>query len=180
MLCQAGAAADGLDDDGAPLATAVSFGQDQAAQVLADFARVDNPLFAAAVGRLDLLREMIDEKGQLCAGVAHCRVPWLRMSRDPVVVVRQALAAAVRFGRLETVRWLVEVGVDPLRPTKDGGTPFLHQAAAGGHVDVVRYLLAQGADPDARDEEHGGTALDWARNANHADVVKLLESGSND
>jgi hypothetical protein len=52
-LCAHGARVDGLDDDGAPLRTAITFGYTEAAEALARCgARVDNLVFAAALGDL--------------------------------------------------------------------------------------------------------------------------------
>lgn len=53
-LCRGAARVDGLDDDGLPLWTALSYGYTSAAQALARCgARVDNLCFAAALGDLD-------------------------------------------------------------------------------------------------------------------------------
>ena len=63
VLCRAGAKVDGIDDDGAPLWTAITFGYTRAVERLAHCgARVDNLVFAAVVGDLELV------KSQLCGG----------------------------------------------------------------------------------------------------------------
>src|SRR4029077_15314958 len=54
VLCDAGAAVDGLDDDRLPLSTALLFGRTECVNALvARGARIDNAVFAAAAGRVD-------------------------------------------------------------------------------------------------------------------------------
>ncbi len=97
--------------------------------------------------------------------------------------------AAAASGREETVRLLVELGLDVNALGRsdvpvDGGWietgwgqtgaerachTALHEAAYRGDADLVRTLLELGADPARRDTEHDGTPLDWARHAQAAD-----------
>ena len=61
-----GARVDGLDDDGTPLWTAITFGYTDAAEALVRCgARVDNLVFAAALGRLDAVEGYFDADGTL-------------------------------------------------------------------------------------------------------------------
>ena len=175
LLCRAGARADGLDDDGVPLATAAAFRCDQAVAALARHARLDNPLFAAAAGRLDLLQAMLDEQGHARPDAGYCRVPWLHMLRDPRGVGLQALRFAAQFGHLELVRWLLERGL-PANELPRPGSSALHEAAFGGHVEVVRLLLDHGARADERDPDHRASAFGWAAEGRRTDVLELLRA----
>ena len=73
-LCRGGARVDGLDDDGAPLWTAIAFGYTEAAEALARCgARVDNVVFAAALGHLADVRGCLDADGRLTPASASAR-----------------------------------------------------------------------------------------------------------
>lgn len=94
------------------------------------------PLAAAALGRLDFLagcpRDMLEGRG--------------------------LLQAAVRWGRLDVVRWLLDAGVDPDERTRIGsleeqistaGGPLM-EAVHTGQLEAARLLLERGADPNAQ------------------------------
>ncbi len=81
------------------------------------------------------------------------------------------LVAAAR-GDLETVKDMVEDGVNiDVEETKLGGTS-LHEASAAGHDEVVRYLLEHGANPTVRDKK-GETPLFRAARNGHNNVMKV-------
>ena len=65
-LLDGSAKINGLDDDGMPLATALAFGYAETAELLVRRgARVDNIVLAAGLGRLDLVRSLMDDQGRL-------------------------------------------------------------------------------------------------------------------
>lgn len=70
------------------------------------------------------------------------------------------LGAAVREGRMATVRLLLEAGLDPLAPAMDSGTS-LHVAAWFGWLDLVRLLIDR-VPLDRPDANHGSPPLGWA------------------
>ena len=49
------------------------------------------------------------------------------------------VSLAASFGRLNTLKYLIQQGGDP---DMDGGEPLCH-AAGGGHLDVVKYLIEE-------------------------------------
>ncbi len=174
LLCTAGADPNGLDHDGVPLANAIAFRHPQAVPALIKAgAKLDNPIFAAAAGRLDLVQRDIAQDGRLRPQAGYCPLSWLHMSRDPEVAAQQTLLHAARFGHLEIVRWLADRGVDPTAAPVDGITA-LHEASLMGHPEVVNYLLDQGADAAAREKRWGGSAFGWANEGNQKEVLKLL------
>jgi TonB family protein len=92
-----------------------------------------------------------------------------------------ALLTAVREGRVDDVRTLLDQGTDVNARNEDGWTPLLF-AAMGGHAEVVALLLERGADVNARsmrteDGDSAVTALILAARYGHADVVSALLDG---
>lgn len=109
--------------------------------------------------------------------------------------------AAAGPDRVETVRLLVEAGVDvnglgrgdrpvdtgwaetwsgDLQPAEAFGHTALHEAAYRGDVELARALLELGADPGLPDTRFRNTPLGWARYARDRDgqdraaVIELL------
>ena len=173
-LVAAGANPNGLDEDGVPLATAIAFRCSQAADGLAETARLDNPIFAAAVGRVDLLEELVESDGRARPGWVHCRVPWLHMSRDPLLVAQQALVAAAAMGRADAVRFLVEQRAVDANGTPFGNRSALHEAAFQGDAELVEFLCERGADPSLREDQFKSSALGWAKEGKHEAVCEVL------
>ncbi len=93
--------------------------------------------------------------------------------------------AAAASGRSETVRLLVELGLDvnalgrsdvPVdggwietgwgqTGAERGGHTALHEAAYRGDLELIRTLLELGADPARQDTDHHATPLGWAQYA---------------
>ncbi len=81
-------------------------------------------------------------------------------------------------GHYESVKRLINAGLDPNVTNNHGHTP-LHLAAFSGHLPVVRELVNVGFDLNAKDEE-GKTPLHNAGGRGHFDVIKaLVEAGAN-
>ncbi len=155
VLCQAGAKVNGLDDDGLPLASAIAFRRMEAAAALVrNGARVDNVVFAAAVGRLDLVQSYVG------GTVRPYTDPFGRTLFTPAEVLALAFTTACLAGYASIVEALLAHGVDiNVRPF-DASTA-LHEAVRGGHETIALDLLARGADVTVKDQE-GFTALHWA------------------
>jgi ankyrin repeat protein len=86
------------------------------------------------------------------------------------------LARATRWGEVEMVKALIELGAKVDGADQRGRTPLM-LAAQSGAVDVMRVLLAAGASITHQDSI--GTALCWAAGFGRADAVKvLIEAGS--
>ncbi|HEX6941129.1 MAG TPA: ankyrin repeat domain-containing protein [Longimicrobiales bacterium] len=96
---------------------------------------------AAALGRADRARELLDEDPSLVDA-------WSVDGFTP-------LHLAAYFGQPETVRVLLEHGACPTTASRNpmALTP-LHSAAASGNREICEMLLAHGADVNAR--QHGG------------------------
>ena len=87
------------------------------------------------------------------------------------------LHSIAREGETETVRGLLEAGLEP-NPFNDHGLTPLHVAAALGRTDIVTLLLESGADPNLTSKnEHYPcltTPLHWAAYLGHADIAGAL------
>lgn len=121
---------------------------------------------AAAFGRLDRLRERLDDDPAAATA----------LSPDGFT----ALHLAAFFGKPEITRTLLAAGarVDTYT-TNDFANQPLHAAAAGRHVELCRLLLAAGADVDAT--QHGGfTPLHEAAQVGDVEMVELFLSAGAD
>lgn len=85
---------------------------------------------------------------------------------------------AVRAGRLDTCRQLLESGASVATKNQAGQTP-LHFAAAFGDAEILALLLKHGAAVNVTDEE-GMTALHLAAISMREDCLRmLLDAGAN-
>lgn len=138
---------------------------------------------AAALGRLDVVQEYVDDwDGWLneygrdgftplqlaCYFGQEETALWLvehgadvdAVAQNPQQI-RPLHAAAAGKSTLDLLRALLEHGADP-NARQSGGFAVLHTAADRGDVEMARLLLEHGADPDVKDDE-GRTLLDLAR-----------------
>lgn len=173
VLCDAGAAVDGIGGDRLPLSTALLFGRPECVEALiARGARIDNLVFAAAAGRLDWAHRWLDADPDLAT--APC--PTFPLEGDRTGLAEQALVFASLCGRLDVVRLLLDRGtrIDATPPGSHWTATALHTAAGQGQVAVVELLLARGADPSIQDARYQSTPLGWASHLGKGDVVALL------
>ena len=179
VLADHGAKLDGVADDGAPLGCALMFGYREAAERLVlRGARVDNLIYAAGLGRTDVVRHML-ATGTGTNGIV--RRSDERAGRFSFPVARNAdarevaLIVAAMHGRLSTVRALLDGGVDV------NATPYcrqsaLHYAAYIGRAEVVEELLARGADTSVADTQTNQTPAQWARELGNSAIAERLEA----
>lgn len=92
--------------------------------------------------------------------------------------MKKSLLFAVRKGKKEDVRFLIEKGVDINAGDRDNMTP-LHWASAKCHDEIVRLLVNTGVDVHAKTVFGEWTALHMASAYGFTDIVKILiEAGS--
>jgi ankyrin repeat protein len=151
---------------------------------------------AAALGRLDDLRQALGRPGavndftydgwtplHLAAffGALDAAQLLIDAGADLQAVSRNALDntplhAATAGGHTEIALLLIERGADVTATDAGRHTP-LHIAAESGLTDVVQALLARGADPLAVDADDQ-TPLSRAAAKNRPEVVDLLNEAS--
>ena len=188
VLLDHGAAIDGLADDSSPILTALAFGYRESAETLARRgATIGHVVVAAAIGRLDLVREWVVDANTLTREHPPYRGPaWVNIPDDTRGQIEMALVWACKFGRDEVARYLLDVGVSALAQDNFQMTA-LHWASASGLLDVMDTLLSRGAPLEVRNT-WGGTVLDsttWfvvnapMPNADYPRVIeKLLQAGA--
>ena|SRR3974390_1191104 len=151
---------------------------------------------AAAVGRLDRVKELVEQNPALANSVSSDGFPIVALAAfmGHAQVARylkdkgadlnavaangsgyNALTGAVTAGQAEIVGWLLDSGVDPNYRYGPGYTP-LHTAAANGHLEIVKLLLAHGADKLATSND-GKSALALAEERKHGSLVEFLKNG---
>jgi ankyrin repeat protein len=143
VLCRAGAKADGPDDDGGPLWSAITSGYTAAAERLASCgARVDNIVFAAAIGDLGRTCSYFDDAGRLRAGRARSgeRIGTRGPALDEGHMLEYALIFAAGHGRREVVELLLTKGPDLGVREPLWRSTALGQAEYHRRVDVVALL----------------------------------------
>lgn len=169
------------------------------AQLLLTFGAQLNLFEAAAVGRLDRVRELVEAEPELVNAVApdgfqplglacffdHEEVASYLLEQGAVVdsashnpMKVMPLHSAVAARSLTITRLLLEFGAPVNALQADQYTP-LHAAAQNGDLEIVKMLLAAGADPAMRDSE-GKTPLDFAAAEQHAEVIQLLRRHGTD
>ncbi len=164
IFVKAGSKVDGLNGDGAPVRLALKFGYPESAATLVRLgAEVKTVVMAAGVGRLDLTREFVEDRGASKADLA------------------EAFELACRFGRTDAAAYLLAQGADV-----DGRGAWnmtgLMWAAGQGHLDTMAMIFDHGPALELRNEFGGtsmGTALHFATNApnpvaDYPTVIDLL------
>ncbi len=178
VLARGGAAIDGLDNDGAPLATALTFGSTRAAEALVQCgARVDNILFAAGLGQVDAVRRWLEPSGGLSAAAIGSYAPvFLGITIEgPEAIRQQALHFAVAHGQTEVAAMLLAAGADA------GAESLGHHARLPllqclfTHKDwMVDLLLEHGANPHAVDGKLKCSAADYAARTDRPEISERL------
>lgn len=161
QFCTAGAAVNGINDDGAPLTGALAFGYTTAAETLAECgADIISPVHAAGLGKLDLLEEFWAGNGVLAAHGSPYVDPFGRSITDAQKIVNIAFITACMHRRIAAAGYLIDNGAD-INARGAQGFTALHYAAWHGHHEMVDYLLRCGASTEVVND-YGGTSLDAA------------------
>jgi Ankyrin repeats (3 copies) len=157
LLCEHGA------DPNRAMATALVHGEFDAVNALIRRGAEISLIVAAALGRIDNARGLIE--------------------RSDAEERHRALALAAQFGHAEVVRLLLDAGQDPNRYNPVGfhshSTP-LHQAAAGAHDETVRLLVERGARLDTKDILWLATPAGWARHEGRKEIEEYLRAQEED
>ena len=85
--------------------------------------------------------------------------------------------AAVKAGRADVIRTMLEAGAD-INARDEHGQTALMNAARDGHTDVVRLLVERGADLDHTAKYHLSALMLAVINARDAIVGILADAGA--
>jgi ankyrin repeat protein len=178
---------------------AAYYGHAELANVLLDLGAPAGLYGAAALGRLDRLRDELARHPDqvntpagdgfsalglaaffghpqavklLLASGANPNLPAANQTR--VAPLHSACATSSEQAAQESARLLLEAGADPNARQQGGFTP-LHAASENGYLEVARLLLVHGAEPAPLNDQ-GRTPQDYATNQGHRAIVELLES----
>lgn len=181
VLVKYGAAPEGPDNRGAPLGLALGFGYTQTAEALADLgAQYNNLLYAAGLGKLELVKSFFDLNGQLKGKdwqyIQH-ESPKIGRFFWPPPANPNPLAAPLVYaclhGRDEVLTYFLKMGIDPNISASYQQTG-LHFAAYSGRKSTVNLLLEAGADAGIRESQLNRTPKEWAAELEQTEVMKLL------
>ena len=193
-LLDSGAAIDGVDGDGVPLAYAMHFGFVEVADLLGRRGAKRDLRFAAGLGELEVVMGWFNADGSLKPGAGALADPYgqefkhrgqspFRCERTRPNILSQALYFACVHNQIEVVDFLLAQGADinAIVPGLDMKATVLHRVAtADGRFTrlqteaTIRFLLDRGADPSIRDEVHHSTPIGWACHFKQSDRVDLL------
>jgi len=176
------------------LMTALYYMEPEIASLLMERGATVNLFEAAAAGKIDRLRALLDEQsggvndfspdgfqalglaaffGQDAAAelllVRGAEVNTPSRNRMSVCPLHSAVAAR----RLRIARLLIEHGADVNAAQSDEFTPLMG-AAQNGQMEMIELLLAHGARADVA-RANGQTPVDLAREGGHAAAAELLK-----
>lgn len=150
---------------------------------------------AAAVGRLDRVKEIVEKNAALANSYSSDGFPVVALASvfghfeaarylaehgaDINAAATNgtgynALTGAVAGGHVDLVKWLLESGANANYKYGPGYSPLL-TAAANGNLEIIKLLLAHGADPAAKTND-GKSALELAQESKHPSVVEFLNN----
>ena len=168
LLLQRGARLDLTRDDA--LDASLTNHSPRAAEKMIELGAKADVLAAAALGRMDLLRDFFDRDGGLLA----------RPRRDgKEMPERDAIGLALLYsyvrGQREAVDFLLEKDGNWNVIGVNNGTA-LHRAAWEGDLEMVKRLVAKGADISNRDNPFNSTPLSWAQHNKQQEVFDWLRA----
>lgn len=182
-------------DGNSAVLTAAYYQQPAIARLLVKYGAELDIFEAAAVGELEQVQHLIEERPEdvnavapdgfqplgLAAFFGHLDVARFLLetgaavdspSHNPLKVMPLHSAAAGNWA--DMVRLLIAHGA-PVNARQAEGFAPLHSAAQNGSVEIVQDLLAAGAEVNARDAD-GNTPLAYALKEEHLEAVDLLRS----
>ncbi len=182
------------DANGAsPILVAVYHQKHDVAKALADAAGTLDLFEAAALGRVDRIKQLLRDDPTLASAVAPDGFPAVGLAAffgHPAAVQTllaagadvhaaaknsfkvQAIHAAVASKNLDIVGAVLEAGADPNAAQQQGFRP-IHEAGSSGSRALAELLLKFGADPTLKGD-NGKNAIDLAREKGHAEFADWL------
>ena len=149
------------DANGAsPLLIAIYHQKHDIARVIADAAGAIDLYEAAALGRVDRLKQLLREDPAAASSYSPDGFP--------------AVGLAAFFGHLDAVKTLIAAGADIHAPARNPlKVQAIHAAVASKNLDIVRAVLDAGADPNAA-QQQGFRPLHESGSSGSRELAELL------
>ena len=171
---------------------AVYAGHKEIAELLIASGVKPNIFEAAATGRIDRVRQLLDKNPELVhayspdgwtalhlANFDNINVVKLLLDRGADInavsknkLVATPLQGTVVFKKVEFGRLLLDRGANASPRGEEGTTP-LHEAAGSSQMEFAKLLIEHGADVNAKDDA-GKTPLAIALEAKQPEIAELL------
>ena len=177
-----------------PLLIAIYYQKADIAKALADAAGTLDIFEAAALGRVDRIKQLLREDPSLASAYAPDGFPPVGLAAffghlDAVKALIaagadihaaaknglkvQAIHAAVASKNLDIVRTVLEAGADPNAAQQQGFRP-MHESGSSGSRELAELLMKYGGDPTLKNDE-GKSTIAFAREKGHAEFANWLE-----
>ena len=149
---------------------------------------------AAALGRVDRIKQLLREDPSLASAYAPDGFPAVGLAAffghlDAVKALIaagadihaaaknglkvQAIHAAVASKNLDIIRTVLEAGADPNAVQQQGFRP-MHESGSSGNRELAELLMKYGGDPTLKNDE-GKSTIAFAREKGHAEFADWLE-----
>lgn len=143
-----------------PLLIAIYHQKHDIAKAVADAKGSIDIFEAAALGRVDRIKQLLREDPSVASAYAPDGFP-------PV-------GLAAFFGHLDAVKTLIAAGADIHAAAKNGlKVQAIHAAVASKHLDIVRTVLEAGADPNAA-QQQGFRPMHESGSSGNRELAELL------
>jgi uncharacterized protein len=183
------------DANGAsPLLLAIYHQKHDIAKALADASGSIDLFEAAALGRVDRIKQLLRNDPSRASAYAPDGFPAVGLAAffghlDAVKALIaagadihaaaknglkvQAIHAAVASKNLDIVRTVLEAGADPNAAQQQGFRP-MHESGSSGSRELAELLMKYGGDPTLKNDE-GKSTITLAREKGHAEFADWLE-----
>jgi len=149
------------DGNGAsPLLIAIYHQKREVASMIADAVGDVDVFEAAALGRVDRVKQLLRDDPSLASAFSPDGFP--------------AVGLAAFFGHLEALQTLIAAGADIHAAAKNGlKVQAIHAAVASKNLDIVRAVLEAGADPNAA-QQQGFRPMHESGSSGSRELAELL------
>jgi len=183
------------DANGASLVLmAIYHQQPDIAKTIADAVGSIDIFEAAALGRVDRIKQLLRDDPSLASAYAPDGFPPVGLAAffghlDAVKVLIaagadihaaaknglkvQAIHAAVASKNLDIVRTVLEAGADPNAAQQQGFRP-MHESGSSGSRELAELLMKYGGDPTLKNDE-GKNTITFARDKGYTEFADWLE-----
>lgn len=144
---------------------AISYGTPEIVQIL-----LNNGIRLDAQDNLESLQKAIlENQPEMVTHLMNAHV-----NKDILINGETALHLAIRLGKTEIARLLIEAGANKEIPDEADGFRALHGAVYYNRPEIVRLLLRAGVNKESTTGRYGSTALHCAVVLNRGEIVGLL------